>query len=155
MRIRIIQLGRFKDKELASLAAELTKRLGAFSDLKIDELKDQSPSKSFSKDRCIEEEGEKILAALSDGEFVIALDERGREFSSEEFASKLGSWKDNGRALTFVTGGAFGLSAAVRERADLVLSLSKMTFTHQMVRPILLEQIYRAFCIIAGKEYHH
>lgn len=113
------------------------------------------PSKTFSIERCVEEEGEMILRSIPGDEFVVALDERGKEMSSIDFAGFLGGKLDTGQALTFVIGGAFGLSEAVKKRADLKLSFSKMTFTHQMIRIFLLEQIWRGFCIIKGKEYHH
>lgn len=87
---------------------------------------------------------------------VVVLDEQGKSLSSTAFAKQLGAWRDQGaRQLVFVVGGAFGLDDEVRKQAALVLSLSAMTFTHQLVRAILAEQIYRAFTILEGKPYHH
>lgn len=101
-------------------------------------------------------ESARMLAALRPGERVVVLDERGKAFSSPEFAARLGAWADQGaRQLAFVTGGAYGLDEGVRQRADLVLSLSPMVFPHQLVRVILAEQVYRALSILKGTGYHH
>lgn len=98
----------------------------------------------------------RLLAALSPHERVVVLDERGSLLDSRSFAGRLGAWRDSGvRQLTFVIGGAYGLDDPVRQRADLVLALSPMTFTHQMVRVILAEQLYRALTILHGRPYHH
>jgi 23S rRNA (pseudouridine1915-N3)-methyltransferase len=101
-------------------------------------------------------EGERILAALRPGERVVALDERGKLLDSRQFAAQLGTWRDQGsRQVAFVVGGAYGLDPSVRERADLVLSLSPMTFPHQLVRLLFAEQLYRATAILQGSPYHH
>lgn len=101
-------------------------------------------------------EGERILAALKPGERLIALDERGELLSSPAFAARLGAWRDGGgRQLAFAIGGAYGHSEQVRARADLLLSLSPMTFPHQLVRVLFAEQLYRALMILHGRPYHH
>ena len=101
-------------------------------------------------------EGERILAHVKPGERLVALDERGRAFTSPQFAAHLGAWRDQGvRQVVFVVGGAFGLADAVRSRADLVLALSAMTFPHQLVRVLFAEQLYRATTILQGSPYHH
>lgn len=98
----------------------------------------------------------RILAALRPGERVVVLDERGEGLTSRQFAGRLGAWRDQGvRQVAFVVGGAYGLTDAVRQRADLVLSLSPMTFPHQLVRLLFAEQLYRAFTILEGRPYHH
>lgn len=98
----------------------------------------------------------RILGALRPGERVVLLDERGEALTSVAFARKLGAWRDQGvREVAFVIGGAFGVTDAVRERADLVLALSAMTFPHQLVRVLFAEQLYRAFTILKGTPYHH
>lgn len=150
MKIRIIQVGKTRDFDLQ----EFVKRISPFAQLEIVDLKEVAPSKTFSRERCKEQEGEQILRALGE-DFIVALDEGGKQMDSREFSNLIGKSKDAGRTLVFVIGGPFGLSAAVKQRADLLLSFSKMTFTHQMIRLFLLEQIYRAFCILHGKEYHH
>lgn len=101
-------------------------------------------------------ENERLLSALRPGERVIALDERGQEFSSPEFAKRLSSWRDQGvKSTAMLIGGAYGLNDEVRARADLVLALSRMTFTHQFVRAVLAEQLYRAYAIMNRLPYHH
>lgn len=101
-------------------------------------------------------EEQRILDALRAGERLVLLDERGKSFTSEAFALKLGTWRDQGvRDVAFVIGGAFGVTDIVRQRADLILSLSEMTFPHQLVRVLFAEQLYRAFSILKGSPYHH
>ncbi|MEZ4757006.1 MAG: 23S rRNA (pseudouridine(1915)-N(3))-methyltransferase RlmH [Flavobacteriales bacterium] len=101
-------------------------------------------------------EGERLLAVLQPGERVVVLDERGKGLGSVEFADRLGRWRDQGvRQVAFVVGGSYGLSDAVRQRADLLLSLSPMTFPHQLVRLLFAEQLYRAVSILGGTAYHH
>ncbi|MBL7939548.1 MAG: 23S rRNA (pseudouridine(1915)-N(3))-methyltransferase RlmH [Flavobacteriales bacterium] len=101
-------------------------------------------------------ESDRILAALKPGERIVVLDERGRALTSPQFAERLGSWRDQGvRQVAFVIGGAYGMTDAVRGRADLVLALSAMTFPHQLVRVLFAEQLYRASSILQGSPYHH
>ena len=101
-------------------------------------------------------ESERILAALKPDERVVVLDERGRTMTSPQFAERLGNWRDQGvRQVAFVIGGAYGMTDAVRERADLVMTLSAMTFPHQLVRVLFAEQLYRATSILQGSPYHH
>lgn len=101
-------------------------------------------------------ESERILAAVKPGERLVVLDERGAALTSPAFAHKLGAWRDQGvRQVAFVIGGAYGMTDEVRERADLVMALSAMTFPHQLVRVLFAEQLYRAFSILQGTGYHH
>ena len=101
-------------------------------------------------------ESERILAALKPGERVVVLDERGKALTSPAFAQQLGTWRDQGvRQVAFVIGGAYGMTDAVRDRADLVLALSAMIFPHQLVRVLFAEQLYRAATILHGSPYHH
>lgn len=155
MKIRIIQVGKNKDRYLEEAVAEFLKRLKPYTQMEVVTVKECRTGKTFSRERCVEEEGWEIIKALRDEDFVVALDERGREFSSKEFAELLRGQMDSGVSLCLIIGGAFGLSDEVKSRSHLILSMSKMTFTHQMVRIFLLEQIFRAICIIRGKEYHH
>jgi 23S rRNA (pseudouridine1915-N3)-methyltransferase len=101
-------------------------------------------------------ESERILGALKPGERVVVLDERGRTMTSPQFAEQLGAWRDQGvRQVAFVIGGAYGMNDAVRQRADLILTLSAMVFPHQLVRVLFAEQLYRATTILQGSPYHH
>ena len=111
---------------------------------------------SLQQEQLREREGEIILAKIKPTDYVILLDERGKQLSSTELASYLyGLINNSVQNLCIVVGGAFGVSGEVRARADMVLSLSKMTFSHQMVRLFLAEQLYRAMTIIKGEKYHH
>lgn len=124
-----------------------------FSLVEIPELRNVS---SFSESQIKEKEGELILKALKSADEVILLDEHGKEYRSVEFARLIGDKLSRGsRDLVFVIGGAYGFSDAVYSRADGKMSLSKMTFSHQMVRTIFAEQLYRAFTILRGEPYHH
>lgn len=153
--MEIIQVGKTKGVELEGLERHFGKLVSGFAKVTVKTLAEVKPSRTFTHERCKEEEGVAILKVLAEDCFVIVLSEEGRQFSSVDFAAKLGGLLDKGQKVVFVIGGAFGLSDKVKARADLLLSLSPMTFTHQMVRVILLEQVYRAFCIMRGKEYHH
>ena len=124
-----------------------------FELVEIPELKNVS---SFSKEQIKTKEGELILKSLKSSDEVILLDEHGREYSSMEFARIMEERISRGsRDIVFVIGGAYGFSAEVYGRADGKISLSKMTFSHQMVRTIFAEQLYRAFTIMKGEPYHH
>lgn len=124
-----------------------------FTLMEIPELKNAS---SLSKEQIKDKEGESILKTLKATDEVILLDEKGKEFRSMEFAGMIENRLNRGgRDMVFVVGGAYGFNDAVYRRADSMLSLSKMTFSHQMVRTIFAEQLYRAFTIIKGEPYHH
>ena len=139
--IRLIFVGRTREKFLSSGISEFAKRLERFGNFRLVEIKDSNS----------EEEGGRILKMLDD-DYAVILSVDGKEFSSEEFADFI---KENiDRDISFVVGSESGLSKGVLKRADLRLSLSKMTLTHEMARLFLIEQIYRAFTIIRGMKYH-
>ena len=123
-----------------------------FSIREIPELKNVS---AFTREQIKEKEGDLILAALAADDFVILLDERGRKYRSVEFAEFVRDRLNRGADMVFVVGGAYGFSQRVYSRAGSMMSLSDMTFSHQMVRTIFAEQLYRAFTIIRGEPYHH
>lgn len=160
MKITIIQIGKNKDVYLEEGSLELLKRLKIFAKIKLITLQETAASKTFTKERCVEKEGQEILKAVhaesrNDDPYVVALDEKGREFTSVEFSGFLEKFVDSGKVLIFVIGGPYGLADEVKQKAVSIIALSKMTFTHQMVRLFLLEQIYRGISILKGKEYHH
>lgn len=154
MKIRIIVVGKNKDQYVEEGMAGHLKMMRGFADIEVVEVKESRASKTFTIERCVTEEGENILRAVGE-EFLVVMDENGSEMGSKEFAGFLGKRRDAGDAVSFVIGGAFGLSKAVKERANTLISMSKMTFTHQMIRLFLLEQLYRGFAILNNKEYHH
>ena len=123
-----------------------------FSLKEIPELKNVS---AFTKEQIKEKEGELILSSLTPVDFVVLLDERGRKYRSVEFADFIRERLNRGADMVFVVGGAYGFPQKVYSRADSMMSLSDMTFSHQMVRTIFAEQLYRAFTIIRGEPYHH
>jgi 23S rRNA (pseudouridine1915-N3)-methyltransferase len=150
--IRIIFVGRVKEDWLREQIDEYVKRTSRFTRIQIDEVKDEKILGN-DYDKIKKAEGDRILKLIDD-DFVIALDANGKSLDSPEFAKALKKSGEENRRLTFVIGGALGLSEEVLKRCNLKLSLSKMTFTNQMVRLLLVEQIYRAFTIMAGTEYH-
>jgi 23S rRNA (pseudouridine1915-N3)-methyltransferase len=158
MQIRIIAVGKIKEKFLQEGIAEYEKRLRPYAKVQVIEIPEErrpataSPGTELS---VTEKEGERILAALPERSFVIALDVKGQAWSSEELAATFGERELSGQnQITFVIGGDLGLSPAVLARSSLRLSLSRMTFTHPMARLLLLEQVYRAFRILRGEPYH-
>ena len=156
MKIMLLTVGKTdKDwvKQGIDIYASRMKHYFPFSIVEIPELKNVS---SLSQDQIKTKEGELILKNVKPADDVILLDERGREFSSMEFAKVLqDKISYNGKDIVFVIGGAYGFSDAVRQRSNSKISLSKMTFSHQMVRAIFVEQLYRAFTIMKGEPYHH
>lgn len=158
MQIDIIAPGRVKERYLRDAIDEYSKRLSRYCRLNIIEVADEKTPEHASEgvDRQIKaKEGERIAKHLRDGAFVVALAIDGRQLSSEELAVKVADWGLHGVShLQFVIGGSIGLDDAILRRADFKLSFSKMTFPHQLMRVILLEQIYRAYKINAGEPYH-
>lgn len=151
--IRIIFVGKTKDQWLREQVDEYVKRTGRWIRVQIDELKDEKiVGRDYSAVK--KKEGERILKLIGDSDYVIALDENGKSVKSKQFATSLGEAVSESKRITFVVGGALGLSDEVLKKADFKLSLSSMTLTNQMVRLMLVEQIYRAFTIMAGMEYH-
>jgi len=158
LRIRLVTVGKIKEKYLQAGMDEYLKRLGPYAKVELATLPDEPIPDNASpaqEEQVKQREGERILKALDAGQHVIVLDSRGREFSSEEFAEFLGERGLRGQSsLAFVVGGSLGLDRAVLERSDTKLSLGRMTLLHQMVPLILLEQIYRGFKINRGEPYH-
>ena len=158
MKIRILAVGKLKEKYLLQGVAEYEKRLSPFASVELIETREErmpeSPSEAEKED-ALKKEGAHLLRLVAEKSFLIALDVSGELLSSEALAEKIAALALQGKSdLTFLIGGAFGISAAVRKRADLRLSFSPMTFTHQMVRLLLYEQVYRAFKINRGEKYH-
>ncbi len=158
MQIRVIAVGRIKEKYLQDGIAEYEKRLRPYAKVQIVEIAEEkrpaSATPSIEK-ITLEKEGDRILAAVPEGSFLIALDVKGISWSSEELAASFREWELSGQnQLAFVIGGDLGLAPAVIARSDLRLSFSKMTFTHPLARLLLVEQVYRAFRIMRGEPYH-
>ena len=158
MKINIICVGKLKEQYLKDAISEYSKRLKRFCTFSITELPDEriddNPSEAEEK-KVLSVEGEKIMKHILPDDYVIALCVEGKEMSSEAFADKLSDVMLKGKStIDFIIGGSLGLDDAVKKRSDFRLSFSPMTFPHQLMRVILLEQIYRAFKINANEKYH-
>lgn len=157
MRIKIYVIGKSKSfYEMGN--EEYIKRLSSYAQVEIIELKDESlpenPNESEIR-KAKDNEGKKVLSKLSDKEYLIALDLSKKEFTSEEFAKYLSNkLESNGAKISFVIGGSYGLSDELKSRVNDSVSLSKLTFPHQLARLILLEQLFRAFKILNNETYH-
>ena len=158
MRINIVCVGKIKEKYLKLGIDEFKKRLSKYCKLEIIELEDEKAPENLSDKEMLmikEKEGKKILSKIKDNSYVIALTIDGKNLSSEELAETINKLGVRGISnITFVIGGSLGLSDEVLSRADYKLSFSKMTFPHQLMRLILLEQVYRAYRINNGEPYH-
>lgn len=156
--IQLLCVGKLKEKHFAAACAEYVKRLGAFCKLTVTELPEERLPEAPSQaqiDAALEKEAAAILAKLPKGTKLIALCVEGKLLSSPDLAKTLSKWAVDGAShFTFLIGGSFGLHPSVKERAQLRLSMSPMTFPHHLARVMVLEQIYRAFQINAGTRYH-
>ena len=151
-----ITLGALKEDYLSQAVTEYKKRLSAFAEvdeinLKDEKLVTESPAEVAG---ALEKEADRILAKIPDGAYTVALCVEGKALSSEDFASLIADARDTSGKICFVIGSSYGLSQRVKQKAHARISFSKMTFPHGLMRAILLEQVYRAFTILAGKKYH-
>ena len=156
MEIQLITIGKTSIPFVKQGIEIYSKRLTRYIKFSIRELPDIKNSRNMPESRQKEEEGSQILSSVSQGDTVVLLDERGKEFTSVEFASFIEKrMAAGGKRLVFVVGGPYGFSDEVYSRADFKISLSKMTFNHEMVRLFFTEQLYRGMTIIKGEPYHH
>ncbi|WP_429971701.1 23S rRNA (pseudouridine(1915)-N(3))-methyltransferase RlmH [Fructilactobacillus sp. Tb1] len=158
MNIKLVVVGKVKEKYFRDGIAEYEKRLSRFCKFKIVQVPDEKAPESLSESEMLEvkeKEGERILSKISDKEFVFALAILGKQYSSEEFAAKIKDLTTYGHSdITFVIGGSLGLSDAVMKRANDTISFGRFTLPHQLMRLVFCEQIYRAFMINNGSPYH-
>jgi 23S rRNA (pseudouridine1915-N3)-methyltransferase len=158
MRITIVAVGKVRESYLVAGIDEYLKRLGRYATVSVVEVAEEQAPETLSAAEQAQvrgREGERMLKALRDGQYVIALALDGQQFTSEDFAAHLQSLAVSSRSdLALLIGGSLGLAPAVLQRADLRLSFGKMTYPHQLMRLILLEQVYRAFKIMKGEPYH-
>ena len=157
LQINILYVGNIKDKFFQDAVSEYEKRLSGFCKLKNMELKEEKPKDESDTEIAlvIKKEGDRLLEAIPPKSYKIALCVEGKQISSEELAEKISDIPLSGYSeITFIIGGAFGMDERVKKAADFRLSISKMTFTHRMMRVILIEQIYRALNIASGGHYH-
>ncbi|MFZ3579594.1 23S rRNA (pseudouridine(1915)-N(3))-methyltransferase RlmH [Virgibacillus sp. DJP39] len=158
MKITIVTVGKLKEKYLKQGFEEYLKRLTAYAKLDVIEVADEKAPENMSNAEMMEvkeKEGERILGNIGQDSFVITLEINGKMLSSEQLAAKMDELATYGKSkIVFVIGGSLGISEAVQKRSNLALSFSKMTFPHQLMRLVLIEQVYRGFRINRGEPYH-
>lgn len=155
MKTILILVGKTTDKHFQAGIEDYTARIGHYMPFEIVTIPELRNTKSLSEEQQKAAEGELILKQIQTQDTVVLLDEHGKELRSIEFAKWLEQKRNTARRLVFVVGGPYGFSEAVYARANELLSLSKMTFSHQMIRLVFTEQVYRACTIIKGEPYHH
>lgn len=158
MKITIVSVGKLKEKYLKQGIQEFLKRLSSYAKVEIIEVADEKAPENLSEaeeKQVKDKEGERILQAISPDTYVITLEIEGKMLSSEQLAKKMDELATYGKSkVAFVIGGSLGISEAVQQRSDFAISFSKMTFPHQLMRLVLLEQVYRGFRINRGEPYH-
>lgn len=158
MKIDVVCVGKIKEKFFEGAISEYSKRLSKYCNLDIIQVADEKTVEGASEtlnQQIKDKEGERILKKIPDNAYVITLEIKGKMLSSEEMAGELQGLFNTGKShIVFVIGGSLGLSKSVMSRSDMALSFSKMTFPHQLMRVVLLEQIYRSFRIINNEPYH-
>ena len=156
MTIKLLAIGKTDNKQLQVLIEDYTKRLGHYIKFELELIPDLKKVKHLSETQQKQKEGKLILAKMSSTDCLIILDENGKQFDSIEFSSYLQKHMNSGiKRLVFVIGGPYGFSEEVYKKANGKISLSKMTFSHQMVRLFVVEQLYRGFTILRNEPYHH
>ena len=156
MKITLLAVGKTDDSRIEQLTKMYVDRLGHYINFDLEILPDLKKTKNLSEDQQKNEEGKLILNKLEKSDFVTVLDEKGKKYTSMQFAELINKRSVSGlKRLVFIIGGPYGFSPDVYSRANSKLSLSDMTFSHQMVRLFAIEQIYRAFTILRNEPYHH
>lgn len=156
MTIKLLAIGKTDSAELQQLINLYEKRLGHYVSFTIEIIPDLKKTKNLSEQQQKEKEGELVLKRLVPTDILVLLDENGKQFNSVDFSSYLQKKMNSGiKQLVFLIGGPYGFSEAIYKMASGKISLSKMTFSHQMVRLFIIEQIYRAFTILRNEPYHH
>lgn len=154
MQINLITVGKIKEEYLNEAIKEYTKRIGKYSQINIMQVKDEAIRENTSVEAIKETEGKRIIEVLPNG-YSVLLDLRGKQLTSIEFSSKIEEICNyHSSTINFIIGGSLGVSDSVLKKADYLISFSKMTFPHQLMRVILLEQIYRSFKILNNETYH-
>ena len=156
MKINLLCIGKTDDKEIKNLINYYLTRLPRHWNFEITEIPDVKNARNLTPDLLKKEEAKLFLNIIENTDLVVLLDEKGKQFNSREFAQKLDSYQNNSiKKIFFLVGGAYGFSEEMYQRANEKISISKMTFTHQMIRLFFVEQIYRADQILQGKPYHN
>jgi 23S rRNA (pseudouridine1915-N3)-methyltransferase len=155
MKIKVLLIGKTTDEAIRTIEADYEKRIKRYTSFEYGHI-DNSAIRSGPESVIRQKEGELILKKIVPGDHLILMDERGKTYTSVKFSEEINNWMNTSKkSVVLVIGGAYGFSEDVRQRANGSISLSSMTFSHQIVRVILLEQIYRAFTILNNEPYHH
>ena len=156
MKIVLLTIGKTKKSFLSEGIKKYLLKLKHYTNLEAIEIDNVKFSKNISESELINKEAELLISKLAPSDYVILLDEKGRQYSSLDFSKKLNNWMiGSKKRLVFIIGGAYGVSKTVSSRVDEILSFSSMTFSHQMIRLFFLEQLYRAYTILNNNPYHH
>lgn len=156
MKIVLLTIGKTKKSFLSEGIKKYLLKLKHYTNLESIEIDNVKFSKNISESELINKEAELLISKLAPSDYVILLDEKGRQYSSLQFSKKLNNWMiGSKKRLVFIIGGAYGVSKTVSSRVDEILSFSSMTFSHQMIRLFFLEQLYRAYTILNNNPYHH
>lgn len=155
MHITLFTIGKLKDVFFGEAQLHFEKMLRPFCQLRIEELHDEPIRKNEPRKQILQREGERILKCISSDDPVVVLDETGKQYASARFAQWIEGYKDRGEHVQCIIGGPYGVSPEVKQRATAIISLSDLTFPHQLARIVFLEQLYRAFTILHGKPYHY
>ena len=155
MKIQLLLLGKTTTPSISDLSAVYIKKLQHYCSLEIHVI-DNSAIREESPEKVKEAEAKLILKKIKDSDTLVLLDENGKTFDSVGFANQMQNWMNSGaKQIVFVVGGAFGFNKSIYDRAQFKISLSAMTMSHQLIRPVFLEQLYRAFTILRNEPYHH
>lgn len=156
MRINLVCIGKTDDKEILNLIKYYQNRLPKHWNFELVEIADVKNAKNLSPELLKKEEAKLFLNQTENSDYIVLLDEKGKQFTSREFSAKIEQWMNSSvKKVSFFIGGAYGFSEEIYERANEKIALSKMTFTHQMIRLFMMEQFYRADQILQGKPYHN
>ncbi len=156
MQIKLLAIGKTDNQQLQLLIDDYQKRLGFYIKFEFEILPDVKKVKNLSEEQQKQKEGELILSKLSSTDFLVLMDENGKQYDSVTFSEQLQKHMNSGiKQLVFVIGGPYGFSSEVYNKANGKIALSKMTFSHQMIRLFMIEQLYRAFTILRNEPYHH
>jgi len=156
MKILLLAIGKTDEDYLVTGIKKYVGRLGHYTSFEMKEIPDIRNRKTLSEDQQKKDESFLLLSQLQPGDQVVLLDERGKQYTSVEFSKSIEKWMGSGaKRIVFIIGGPYGFAKEVYDRANAELSLSPMTFSHQMVRLVFVEQLYRAFTILKGEPYHH
>lgn len=153
MALKLIVVGKTKESFFISSEQEYLKRITRY--VRLDYITVKSSKHQTKADSCLAQEEKEIVAHLGSSDFVVLLDENGKEYTSRGFANQLNNWVSHHPNVVFVIGGAFGFSEQIKARANAALSMSQFTFPHHLARTVFLEQLYRAFTILRGENYHN